>query len=267
MEIEITRRFPFYLVHFLQEGISRYSGPGMAAVSTPGQAVILSPSPSLIIRHTAVTAFSLSLPESLLRESLGRILGLVPQEDLVFQPRIDLGTPVGRSLKGLFDFIIHDLDQPESHLKDSPSFQVAMAGSLADLLITGLRHNYSERLEKSHPASGLDRVHRIEAFLQDHLREPLTLDDLAREACVSKRALQKDFRKHRGSSPMTHLRRLRLEAVYRELQNPAAGTSVTNAAHKFGLGSLGRFSGYYREYFGETPSETLARGRKGQAAL
>jgi len=149
-----------------------------------------------------------------------RILGVIPEENLVFQPRIDLGTPIGRSLKGLFDFLISDLDHPDSHLKDSPAFQVALVRSLATLLISGLRHNFSERLETGNPVSGLDRVHRIEGYLRDHLGEHLTLDDLADEACVSKRALQKDFRRYRGYSPGTA--RARLPWTRIEKRDPAA---------------------------------------------
>ena len=267
MEINVPQRFPFYLLHFLEAGLSRYSGPDLAAVNTPGHAVILSPMPNLKIRHIAATAYSLSLPESLMQGALSEILGNTPDEKLCFDPQIDLKSPVGRAIKGQLDFLVKDLDHPDSHMMNSPIFQARFAENMACLLINGLNHNFTSKMKHNIPTTGLGRVHKIEAYIRNHLSEPLTLGILAGIVCVSERALQKDFRQHRKTSPMVHLREKRFEAIYKGLLNPLANTTVSNVASKFGITNLSRFSGRYKEYYGETPSQTLARGKKGDLAL
>ncbi len=266
MEIEVQQRFPFFLLHFLESGLSRYSGIDLAVVNTPDNAVILSPCPQLTIRHIGATAFSLALPESLMIDTLAEILGSTPDKDLVFHPQIDLESPVGHAIKGLFDFLVNDLENTPSHIMNTPTFQSGFTRNLASLLINGLSHNYSTQLEKSHPTTGLGRVHFIEKYIVDHLQEALTLDILAEVACVSKRALQKDFKQYRRYSPMGLLLIKRMEAVFQDLLTPAAHTTVTNAAHKSGIISMGRFPSRYKDYFGESPSKTLARGKKRSAS-
>jgi len=263
IEIEILQRFPYFFLHFLESGISQYSGLDLAVVNTPGNAVILSPCHQLKIRHIEATAFSLTLPESILIDTLAEILGHTPDKDLVFHPQIDLKSPVGKSIKGLFDFLVNDLENDPSHMVNTPSFQNGFARNLANLLINGLSHNYSSQLEQSHPTTSLGRVHIIEKHIIDHMKEVLTLDILAEIACVSKRALQKDFKRYRRYSPMGLLLNKRMEAVYQDLLSPTKNTTVTSAVHKSGIKSMGRFSSRYKDYFGESPSDTLARGQKG----
>ena len=84
----------------------------------------------------------------------------------------------------------------------------------------------------------------------------MALDDLARAAGVSVRGLNQLCQRHHGTSPMALLRNRRLDAVRARLQQQPS-PCVTDAALEFGFGHLGRFSSYYRERFGELPSQTV----------
>lgn len=99
------------------------------------------------------------------------------------------------------------------------------------------------------------RLARMEAFVRARLCAPLSLDDLARAACVSPRTLNAMCRRHRGVSPMVLVRNLRLDAVRRELV-ARPGASLTDLALTYGFGHLGRFAAYYRARFGELPTQT-----------
>lgn len=52
-----------------------------------------------------------------------------------------------------------------------------------------------------------------------------------------------------------------------DLLRPAPGATVTNVAMDCGFSHLGRFSCDYCRHFGESPSETLRRGRATPAAV
>ena len=99
------------------------------------------------------------------------------------------------------------------------------------------------------------RLDKLDAYMRSRLCAPLALDDLARAAGVSVRGLNMLCQRHHGESPMTLLRNMRLDAVRSRLRE-RPGHCVTDAALEFGFGHLGRFSCYYRERFGELPSQT-----------
>ncbi len=116
----------------------------------------------------------------------------------------------------------------------------------------------------SQPARGSARsipltVRRAQAFIQQHARVPIKVEDLARAASLSTRGLQAAFQTSLGMTPMTYLRQVRLEGARRDLQraDPRRGDSVGEIATSWGFTHVGRFAKNYRDRFGETPGETL----------
>ncbi|MEV7181922.1 helix-turn-helix transcriptional regulator [Kitasatospora sp. NPDC093679] len=101
-------------------------------------------------------------------------------------------------------------------------------------------------------------VRRATAFIASHADRDITLAEIADAACVTPRALQYAFRRHLGTTPLAHLRTVRLDAAHRELlaADPATAT-VTGIAMRWGFGHVGRFAAHYREAYGTTPSTTL----------
>jgi len=97
-------------------------------------------------------------------------------------------------------------------------------------------------------------------FIHDELARPLTVADIARAARTSPRTLHRAFLAQIGISPMGYVRRERLHALRRLLLQAERGeTTVSDVARVCGLRHLGRLSTVYRNAFGESPSETLAR--------
>jgi AraC-like DNA-binding protein len=87
--------------------------------------------------------------------------------------------------------------------------------------------------------------------------EILDLESMSKATGLSPRTLQRTFQAEYGLCPQEWLRVERLNEVREDLlQN---GNSVTHTATRWGFFHLSRFSQYYRELFGERPSETLAR--------
>lgn len=106
------------------------------------------------------------------------------------------------------------------------------------------------------------RIGDLEDWIESHLDEPITLGRLCRVAGIGGRALAKTFESHRGMSPMRYVTERRLAAVHARLREPGAADEVTAIATELGFTHLGRFAIAYRKAFGESPSQTLRRGRQ-----
>ncbi|GAA3560291.1 MULTISPECIES: helix-turn-helix domain-containing protein [Marinobacter] len=99
-------------------------------------------------------------------------------------------------------------------------------------------------------------VDTIKAYMDSHDEGPLTVTELCKVACVSRRTLQYSFESILGISPVQFLRVTRLNRVKRRLTAPDT-TTVSDAAASQGFYHLSQFAADYKQLFGETPSTTL----------
>lgn len=96
------------------------------------------------------------------------------------------------------------------------------------------------------------RLEVARRFLDAHLGDPLTLDDVARQAHLSKFHFLRLFKDAFHETPHRYLRRRRLEAARRLL----IGTDlpVTAVCFHVGFESLGAFSTLFRRSVGASPN-------------
>lgn len=118
---------------------------------------------------------------------------------------------------------------------------------------------------KAPPHSTAGRQARTMRLLSEYLRAHrdclLSLQDLCVIAETGARNLQYTFQKQLGITPTQFLRLRQLHQARRRLMDPST-PSVKYAALNSGFWELGRFSVTYRTLFGESPSDTLLRGRR-----
>ena len=90
------------------------------------------------------------------------------------------------------------------------------------------------------------------------MSEPVTVLELCNQLHVSRRTLQNAFHAILGIGPNAWLKRIRLNAVRRELISPwSQSTTVKDAAMQWGFWHLGQFATDYQQLFAEKPSLTL----------
>lgn len=105
------------------------------------------------------------------------------------------------------------------------------------------------------------RIADLEDWIEANLADVLSLGRLCEVARVGERSLQLAFQARRGMSPMRFVTERRLAAANDRISRAGASEDVTAIATRLGFTHLGRFSMAYRAAFGETPSQTLRRGR------
>jgi AraC-like DNA-binding protein len=101
-------------------------------------------------------------------------------------------------------------------------------------------------------------VRRARSYIVEQLAEPISLDDIAAAAYTSRRTLYRAFADILDDTPQTYVRRLRLHRIRHDLASDAErACTIALVANQWGISELGRMAGWYRQLFGERPSETL----------
>lgn len=225
---------------------------GQAAVFPPGRAA------DLEFTHDCVQICLMTPPEKLeleLEELLGRSL-VVP---LHFDFEMSLTTPEGRSILHAFDLVSRELDAGGGVIAN-PVAGRHLERLILDGLLLGQHHNYTEALLRPAKAAARGPVMKAVELLHERYGEPWSTSSLARAVHVSVRSLQEGFARQVGTSPMAHLREVRLHKVHEHLLTATPGsTTVEAVATACGFVHLGRFSAAYKAAFGEHPSNTLRR--------
>ncbi|MFC5137688.1 helix-turn-helix transcriptional regulator [Actinomycetospora rhizophila] len=101
-------------------------------------------------------------------------------------------------------------------------------------------------------------LRRAIAYLEDHAAEEVDVAAVAAAAGLGVRGLQTTFRRWRGTTPLSHLREIRLARAHEELRgSDPRRTTVGDVAHRWRFSNPGRFSVTYRGRYGCSPGETL----------
>lgn len=107
-----------------------------------------------------------------------------------------------------------------------------------------------------------DTLRRAVAFIEANAHRDITLADIAASIPVTPRAVQYAFTRHAGTTPLGHLRRVRLARAHADLRSadPSGHATVAGIAGRWGFAHQGRFAAAYRQEYGVAPSATLRSG-------
>lgn len=237
------------------------AGDGEILGCTRTQTVLASPGqPQTMYLAGDAKRLALSVQQDLVRQRLAALTGEDVHGVIEFEPILDVTAGAGHLITSNMEMIVAQQDRGVPVFADRLR-EAHFEETVLSTLLLYHRHSHSWMLERPAHAPASRDVKRVIDYLHAHLAEAVTLDDLVAVAGVPGRTLNEHFRAFTGHAPMAYLRRLRLAAVRRELMAGPA-TSVTDVALRFGFLHLGRFSGVYRQAFGEAPSATLERGRQ-----
>jgi AraC-like DNA-binding protein len=98
----------------------------------------------------------------------------------------------------------------------------------------------------------LQRLERARGFIHAHRARPLTLDEIASEAALSRFHLTRCFAEAYGVPPLAYHRALRLDAAADRIR--CGHASPTQLSEELGYASLSAFTRAFRQKFGMPPS-------------
>lgn len=135
------------------------------------------------------------------------------------------------------------------------------ADALAEALVVKLFRSHEARPARA--GSSDTRVAAAIDRIEADYASPLTIDELASTATMSRYHFSRLFRAQVGASPYQFLVETRVRRAAELLRG--GRTSVTEAAFSVGFGDLGRFGQAFRRVLGTSPSAYRAsRGRRVQ---
>jgi AraC-like DNA-binding protein len=105
------------------------------------------------------------------------------------------------------------------------------------------------------------RVIQAKYFIDKNFDQPITLDTVSKESCISKFHLIRSFKKVYGVTPYQHLTLLRIKKAKELLQT---NLSITAVCYHLGFDSPTSFSGLFKKIAGKTPAEFQRRKTKKQ---
>jgi len=95
-----------------------------------------------------------------------------------------------------------------------------------------------------------EQVIRSKHFIDSHFSENISLDEIARDAALSKFHFIRLFKKYYGQTPYQYLTGLRIAKAKELLQT---GLSVSETCYRLGFSSLSSFTGFFKKIIGLTP--------------
>ncbi|GEC35727.1 helix-turn-helix domain-containing protein [Sinorhizobium fredii] len=236
-------------------------GPKESLISKPGHAAILDGNRlSELQVEKARSHFSPVIDQGDIFRQLGAVLERPVYGALDFVPELDLAEGAGEIIFKLSQIMATSLG-PGSDIPDMPHALSYLSASIVSLLVDTVPHRFSAALSQGEWLPSPRHVKRAVDFMHANLRAPISMSDIAEAAGIGVRSLQEGFKRFKGTSPISYLAQLRMEAAHRDLLEADQRVSVAEIARKWGFRHMGRFANEYRKCYGCPPSEA----RKGRA--
>ena len=253
-----TESFGYLLVGQMLSGRLRLSSGRSEANPAVGELFALDPNVPMHIHWEAFHAGLVRLDLAVVNRVAAELTGATPKGGVRFELARVRSPERARNWQGLVRYLTHDF-MPNDLAFNSPLIH---AQTMRLVAATAL-DTFPNTTASSDPApvGGADAgvVRRAVAFIDEHAGEPIGVAEIAAAVPVGARTLQDAFRRHLGTTPMTYLRRTRLERAHAQLRatDPGSGATVAAIASRWGFAHPGRFSVFYRESYGRSPSESL----------
>lgn len=134
-----------------------------------------------------------------------------------------------------------------------------MEQALIVSLLSSGDHSHRDTIAGMPPQLTPGHVRRVEEYIEANCHNPLEIEQLALVAGASVRSIYREFRRHRGYSPMEFAKQRRLLGARSLLTDRGTRLTITQVALACGFNDVSHFSREFSKAFGEAPSAFLKR--------
>jgi AraC-like DNA-binding protein len=247
-----------YAFQFVVDGTCQLEGIFGRLIVRPGEVFILDP--QQLTREfwpTTCRQFIVFVEGKFIEQTVADEIHRGLKRPLIFDP-------VGRD-PGMLSWLYHLASAPPPRNPSGEQSVLAnrrvvrsVEHTLATMLLLGFHH--SESLDYSRDEKGPVPyyIKRAEDYIRSHAREDISVDCIAAAGGVSPRTMFYGFKHWRSTTPMAHVRNIRLDLARAALERARMeGGTVSHAAVDAGFTNFSQFSKIYKARFGESPSVTL----------
>lgn len=241
-----------YHLQVLLRGHCLWRGHQQEHYLAPGELLLINPDDPVDLTYSAdCEKFILKIPTHLMQAACLEQRWLYPETGVRFlQNRYTLGELDG--FVNLLAMVCLEAEAGEPMPKVQEHYAQIVAGKMLSLMKTNVR--------RAHLSSRDATFEHIVDYIDQHLKQDIDGEALARQARMSLRSLYSLFERHAHTTPSNYIRLKKLERVRACLSDDTCNVrNVTELAMDYGFLHLGRFSQSYRQQFGELPSDTLKR--------
>lgn len=143
------------------------------------------------------------------------------------------------------------------YITDKPAWQMESEGIILQVLAQLIRH-FSRKFApdeiglSSADRISFNRIRDVITYVEEHFREPISLQDIAGHLSLGREYFCRFFKKNMGMSFLRYLNEVRISHVYRDLEQTDA--PIAEIAEKNGFHNQKLFNRTFREVYGCTPS-------------
>lgn len=241
-----------YHLQLLQRGHCLWRGRGQEHYFTPGELLLINPDDPVDLTYSDdCEKLIVKLPASFLEQACSENQWRAPSGGIRFSANCHaLGEMDG------FDSLLGLVCREAGSEQSIPQIQEQYSRIIASKLLCSLASNIQrDPFGDSYPSFG-----RLTDYIDEHLKQDISVEQLAELANMSLRSLYLLFERKVGTTPKSYIRQRKLEQIHGRLSDPSARVrNITEIAMDYGFMHLGRFSESYKSTFGELPSDTLRR--------
>jgi AraC family transcriptional regulator len=242
----------FHLIAVVTSGVCRVSVEGGVQDYglEPGDALLLHPGAAFGCRWTSSTRWSVLCLDARLVRNVAHELGLA---HCAVEPVVGTKDPVYYALMTALT--------AEPARKAHPG-QRLLVQSVARACASHLLASCTCLTDQAPPSAGLSGsvFSRVRRYIEEHVDQRISLDDLASIAGVSRFHFARQFRRRTGRSPMDYLLRIRIERAKAMLVTRE--WRVVDVAAALGFADQSHFTRTFRKMVGTSPSSFAALNRQ-----
>ncbi len=153
------------------------------------------------------------------------------------------------------------------YITDKPAWQMESEGIILQVLAQLIRH-FSRKSApdeiglSSADRTSFNRIRDVITYVEEHFREPISLQDIAGHLGLGREYFCRFFKKNMGMSFLRYLNEVRISHVYRDLEQTDA--PIAEIAEKNGFLNQKLFNRTFREVYGCTPSAVRRKSKSAE---